>query len=386
MDFALTERQKKLKKELKEFLRKEVERKLLSWYKKDEIPREFYRALNEREWLGFRRERGGWTPFPMLETIILYEEMAALSPGLAVSVLAHSTLGLFALDRWGTHEQRERYFEPACRGEMLVAFANTEPTAGSDAAAIRCEAKETSGRYLLTGSKMFITNGPAGDLILVSAVTNPRARRASHRISLFIVPADLPNIRRQSINKQVWRPASFGTLFFSQTPVPRENLLGEPHRGFPLVMQTFTQSRIAISALTVGTAWGAYRLALERARTRTTFGKRLIEHEAKAFEFSDMLSRLEAARLLVHRAAWRYDRGEDHILEASLAKYFCVEETRAITHWAADVFGASSVMEENPIFKFPWDAQAASLGEGTQDIQKLIISRELEKRFPPEEI
>lgn len=375
------EKKEFLERNLEEFINSEIKPFLPDWYKKDEIPQELFLKLAERNWLGFIQKDNRWVESPMLDIIIFYEKIASISPGTTVAVLAHACLGLYALHHWGNEEQRERYFIPGVKGSTLLAFANTEPGAGSDAINIKLEAKKVPGGYLLNGTKMFITNGILADVLLVSAVTNPKAEKRSKSISLFIVEGNPPGLKRQKIHKLVWHPADLGTLFFENCFVPEENLVGPINGGFKLIMQTFTSSRIAIAALAVGTAWGAYKLALDRARVRRVFGKRIIEHQAKAYEFSTMLSRIEAARLLVQKAAWIKDKGQDYLMESSIAKLFSIEEAKEVTSWAADIFGASGIMEENPISKFPLDAWAVALGEGTNDIQKLIIWRQLQKRF-----
>ena len=165
-------------------------------------------------------------------------------------------------------------------------------------------AKKINSAYLLNGTKMYITNGYTADTLIVSAVTNPKADRKHAGLSLFIVPASSQGIERRKINKLVWHPSDLATIVFQDCFVPEENLLGQIHEGFKEIMTIFNSSRIAIAALTYGTALGAFKLALQRARRRETFGKKIIEHQAKAFQFSEMAAELEAAKLLIIKAAW----------------------------------------------------------------------------------
>jgi alkylation response protein AidB-like acyl-CoA dehydrogenase len=181
------------------------------------------------------------------------------------------------------------------------------------------------------------------------------------------------------LNKRVWIPSDLTRLHFDKVFVPEENLVGEQGKGLHQVLATFTQSRIPISGLTLGTAVGAFEAGLERATKREMFGKSIMDFQAKSFEIADFFTRIQAARLLVLKAGWTKDQGHDFRLEASMAKYMSVEIARQIGVWAADLFGAASVMQDHPVHKFPMDAWGSSLGEGTQDVQKLIIFREIMK-------
>ena len=379
MDFAWTQKELELKSSFQQFIEKEIKPHMTGWYRDDEIPRQLFARMADEGFLGYSESEGRWVEAPMLEQVIVSQALAEVSPGIAVGVMAHAGLGLYALHRFGNEEQKVRYFLPGVKGQKISAFANTEPIAGSDVGNIGLQARPVSGGYLLNGTKMFITNGTISDFLVVSAVTDPQAPRKQEGISLFVVEAQ--GLRRQKIRKRVWSPSDLGTLFFEDFFVPQEGLIGELNGGFKLIMRTFSSSRVGLAALTVGTAVGAYKLAFQRANVRQAFGRKLIDHEAKAFQFADMMTRLEAARLLTLRAAWLKDTGQDYVLAASMAKLFACQESKEITHFAAEVFGASGVMEDNPVSRFPLDAWAAALGEGTNDIQKLIISRELNKRF-----
>jgi len=183
------------------------------------------------------------------------------------------------------------------------------------------------------------------------------------------------------LGKQVWIPADLAQMQLKNVFVPDGHLMGSQGHGLQQVLTVFTYSRVPISALTIGTAAGAFNKGLEHARKRELFGNKLIEFQAKQFEAADMYAQMESARLSLWKACWTMDSGQDFQMESSIAKYLCVKVAREVTIWAADLFGAESVMFEHPIHKYPMDAWAASLGEGTQDVQKLVIFRELLKRF-----
>jgi alkylation response protein AidB-like acyl-CoA dehydrogenase len=225
-----------------------------------------------------------------------------------------------------------------------------------------------------------VTDGYVGDMAVVTAVTDPQAAR-NNRISMFLVDLKSTGVTRTKLNKQVWIPSDLTRLQFADVFVPEDCLMGIRGKGLQQVLTIFTHSRVPISALTMGTAMGALKLAVDRGLKRKTFGKKILDHQAKAFEMADLYARIEAARLMVFKACSTMDRGEDFRLESSMAKYLAVMTAREVTAWAADLYGAASVIYEHPIYKFPMDAWASSLGEGTQDVQKLVIFREVMKRF-----
>lgn len=381
MDLTLSQTQRLFIKDIKEFIAREITPNLPRWYQEDIFPQELLPHLSSRQWLGFTQKEGLWQESPMTDNIIFYEYMSAVTPGVTVGILAHTLLGLYLLYHWGNQDQQDKYFIPGIKGDKLAAFANTEPETGSDASNISLEAREVGDGFLLNGTKMYITNGDLADFLVVSARTSPKTAKRSEGISLFVLDTACKGLERIKLPKKGWIPSHLARLSFKECLVPRNNLIGDLDEGYKLVMKTFTASRIAIAAMAVGTAYGAYCLALERARKRVAFGTKIIEHQAKAYEFSTMLTRIDAARLLVQRAAWLKDKGEDYIMASSQAKLFAAEEAKKITSWAADIFGASGILETNPISRYPGDAWATSLGEGTNDIQKLIIWRQILARL-----
>ena len=200
-------------------------------------------------------------------------------------------------------------------------------------------------------------------------------------MSMYLVDLKAQGIKRTKLNKQVWIPSDLTRIQFKDVFVPEDHLLGEQRQGLQQVLEIFTYSRVPISALTLGTAVGAFELALDRAQKRDIFGQRIVDFQAKAFEFADFFAHIEAARLMLWKACDAMDEKSDFRQESSLAKYLTVKIAREVTPWAADIFGAVSVVQEHPIHKYPMDAWASSLGEGTQDVQKLVIFRELMKKY-----
>ncbi|UCH20087.1 MAG: acyl-CoA/acyl-ACP dehydrogenase [Deltaproteobacteria bacterium] len=364
----------------KVFLRKHLKPNLADWYNTGEIPRRFFKLMGIEGWYGFKIKGNQLVKNSALRESLIQEELAKLSPGIAVAVLAHINLGLTGLFLFGSKELQKAYGKAAVNGDILMCLGNSENKAGSDVSGISMRAEKVAGGWQLNGTKAYVTNGFIADLAVITAVSDPTASR-NNRMSMYLVDLNSSGVRRTKLNKQVWIPSDLTRLQLKDVFVPDEHLLGEQKRGLQQVLETFTYSRVPISALTLGTAMGAFELALDRAKKREIFGQKIIDFQAKAFEFADFFARIEAARLMLWRACEAMDNGSDFRQESSLAKYLAVQIAREVTPWAADVFGAVSVVFEHPIHKYPMDAWASSLGEGTQDVQKLVIFRELMKKY-----
>jgi alkylation response protein AidB-like acyl-CoA dehydrogenase len=363
----------------REFIKLQIKPELSGWNQKQEIPRQLFQAFGKGDWYGLAANDNRLVKGSALREALLAEEAAKVSPGVAVAVLAHIDLGLIGLHLFGPKSLQQEFGIPAVRGETLMCLGNTEGMAGSDVAGISMEAKKVDGGWLLNGTKAYVTNGYIADIAVITAISDPEAPRTD-RLSMFLVDLNADGVRRKKLNKQVWIPSDLTRLQFNDVFVPESRLLGVPGRGLQQVLTVFTHSRIPIAALTLGTAVGAFELAFEHAKKRNIFGQKILDFQAKAFEVSDLYAKIEATRLMLWKACWKVDNGEDFRQESSLAKYLAVEVAREVTMWAADIFGAASVVFEHPIHKFPMDAWAASLGEGTQDVQKLVIFRELMKK------
>jgi len=379
MNFAISDEVVKDLEHFTGFLRTQMEPFLTEWYKREAVPREFFQNLGKDGWLGFTLKNGELLEQSYLTQTILLEQLAKISPGVAVAIMVQISLGMVPLYLFGSERQKKTYLPPALRGETLLCLGNTEHKAGSDVASVAMRAEKADGGWILNGTKAYVTNGAISDLALVTAVSDPDASR-NRRLSMFLVDLSSTGVSRKKLNKRVWIPSDLTRLSFNNVFVPEENLVGEQGRGLQQVLATFTQSRIPISGLTLGTAVGAFEAGLDRAKKREIFGERIVDFQAKSFEIAELFTRIEAARLLTLKAAWNKDQGKGFRMEAAMAKYSTVEIAREVGIWAADLFGAASVMQDHPAHKFPLDAWASSLGEGTQDVQKLIIFREIMKR------
>jgi short/branched chain acyl-CoA dehydrogenase len=379
MDFSVPENTVEELKEFRTFLDKELSPHLSRWNEQRAVPRSFFSLTAEKGWFSFFFRDGRLEKHSALREALFAEEMAKISPGVTVAVLAHQDLGLTGLWLFGSEELQEKYGPSSVRGDTLLCIGNTEGGAGSDSANISMQARKVDGGWILKGSKAYVTNGLISDYAILTAVSDPEAKR-NRRISMFMVNLESAGVNRTKLRKEVWIPSDLTRIQCTDVFVPDDHLLGERGQGLQQILSIFTHSRVIISALTLGTALGAFQLAVDHGKKRKIFGVPVLEHQAKSFESADLYARLESARLMVLKACWAMDEGKDFRLESSLAKYLAVSVARDVTIWSADVFGASSVMFEHPIHKFPMDVWASSLGEGTQDVQRLVIFREMMKR------
>jgi len=364
----------------KEFIKLHMKPNLPSWNRQREITPEFFQQMGEGGWFGLKFKSGRLTRASALMEALVAEALAVVSPGVAIAALAHIDLGLMGLFLFGSPHQQQTYGPAAAQGDKIMCLGNTENIAGSDVAGIAMSAEKVDGGWVLNGTKAYVTNGYMADLGVITAVSDPDAPRNS-RLSMYLVDLNTEGVSRKKLNKQVWIPSDLTRLNFKNVFVPDDHLLGIRGRGLQQVLEVFTHSRVPISALTLGGAAGAFDLALNHMQKRNIFGKSISSHQAKAFETSEHYAKMESARLMLFKASWDIDQGRDFRQAASMAKYLAVEVAREVTVWAADIFGAASVVREHPIHKYPMDTWGASLGEGTQDVQKLIIFRELVKHY-----
>jgi len=380
MDFTIPAPLQSDIQRFREFIGTRMRPQLSGWQRDGHIPMEFFNAMGREGWFGCEEKDGVLSSHSALREALIAEELGVVSPGVAIAVLAHMDLGFMGLYMFGSDALKKAYGGTALRGERLMCVENTENIAGSDVAGIVMTAEEGNGGWTLNGTKAYVTNGYIADLAVITAVTDPDASR-TRRISMFLVDLNSDGVRRTKLNKRVWIPSDLTRLQFKDVFVPDDHMLGERGRGIQQVLSIFTRSRVPISALTIGTARGAFESALAHAKKRSIFGRPIVEYQAKAFEAADFYARMEAARLMVWKACQAADQGNDFRQEAAMAKYLSVEVAREVSIWAADLFGAVSVMGDHPIHKFPMDVWGSSLGEGTQDVQKLVIFRELMKNF-----
>jgi short-chain 2-methylacyl-CoA dehydrogenase len=278
---------------------------------------------------------------------------------------------------FGTEEQKQRYLVPLARGERLWGFGLTEPGAGSDAGATETRAELRDGRWIINGTKAFITNSGT-DLTggtTITAVTGPGGPHG-REITNLIVPQDTPGFSRsQGYRKMGWRASDTRELSFVDASIPEENLLGERGRGLHQFLTILDGGRISVAALSVGLAWGAYDEALRYAKERRQFGRPIAKFQAIAFKLADMVTEIEHAKLMVLKAAWEKDRGADFVLSASLAKLYSGEMSRRVVNEAVQIHGGYGFMDEYPVSRMYRDQKINEIGEGTNEVQRMVIAR-----------
>jgi alkylation response protein AidB-like acyl-CoA dehydrogenase len=341
-------------------------------------------------------EELGGAGLDLTSYIIAIHEMAKVDASHAITISAHTTLGTSPIVKFGNDAQRARYVPLLASGKVLGGFGLTEPSAGSDAGGTRTRAEKRGDHYVLNGSKIFITHGGVGEIFVVTAVTNPKL--GTKGISSFILTkptTDLEITQKLGIghddslpamkgfhagkkeDKLGWRASDTRELVFQDVEVPEENLLGAEGKGFTNFMQTLDSGRIGIGALSLGIAEGAYEQALQYAALRKQFGKPITEFEGILFQLSDMATEIEAGRHLVYHAAWLSQHGKPYGKEAAMAKLFCSELAMRVTTKAVQVHGGYGYTKDYPVERMMRDAKICEIGEGTSEIQRLVIGRHI---------
>ncbi len=307
--------------------------------------------------------------------VLLREELSRICQGIATSVSGHSHLSTFPIYRMGTDRQKKEYLSPAIRGRKIGAFGLTEPEAGSDVKALRSSAVRKGNSYILNGSKTFITNAPIAHYILVAAYTD--RSKGYHGISLFLVDQNTPGMVIKKLVKEGIRSSDTGEIFFDDCRIPSENLLGEKEGTFRLIMETLSEGRIGVAANMVGVAQAAYEYALQYAKERVQFGKPIGSFQAIAHKVANMAVNILAARLMVLSAARLVDLNKPCTFEASACKLFASETAVEVARDAIQICGGYGLMCEYPVFRYLRDALVYTIGEGTSEIQRNIIAKQV---------
>ena len=309
---------------------------------------------------------------------LVMEEIAAGEGAVATILSVQNSVGCMPVLQYGSQEQKRRFLEPMAKGEMLACFCLTEPQGGSDAAAIKTRARRRGNRWVLNGTKQFISSGKHAQLAIVFAVTDPE--RGSRGISAFLVPTDSPGFRVARLEHKLGQRASdTAQLVFDEVELIPDQLLGVEGEGYKIALSNLEGGRIGIAAQSVGMARAAYEAALAYARQREAFGKPIIEQQAVAFRLADMATQIAAARGLVLNAAARRDAGEPCIKEASMAKLFASEMAERVASDAIQIHGGYGYVADFPVERIYRDVRVCQIYEGTSDIQRLVIAREIAK-------
>jgi short/branched chain acyl-CoA dehydrogenase len=380
VDFDLTEEQEQFRKAIRQFAEDVIAPRAEEMDEAGELPMDIVQQMAEMGLFGlpFPGEYGGQdADFPTL--CLAIEELARVDSSIAITLEAAVGLGANPIHQFGTEEQKRRWLEPMCRGEILGAFGLTEPGGGSDAEATRTTARLEGGEWVIDGSKAFITNSgtPISKVATITAVTGKR-EDGRKEISAIILPSDTPGFEvGRSYRKIGWHASDTHELSFDGCRVPEENLLGERGRGFAQFLQILDDGRIAIAALGVGLAQGALEESVKYANERTAFGRPIGAFQGMQFKIADMRVAVETARLATYKAAWLREQGRDFKAAASLAKLYATEVAVTVARQAVQVHGGYGFIEEFPVARFYRDSKVLEIGEGTNEIQRVLIARDL---------
>ena len=377
MQFDLTEEQMQVKHMVREFAEAEIKPYVMDWDESQRFPRELFFKMGELGLSGviFPEEYGG-AGMGYIEYVTVIEEISRVDGSIGLSLAAHNSLCTNHIFQYGTTEQKEKYVTPLASGQKLGAWGLTEPGSGSDASGMKTTAARRDGGWLINGSKNFITHGISADTCVVMAITSREMR--SRGISAFIVEREREGfIAGKKENKLGVRASETASIIFEDCWVPEDNLLGEPGRGFVNAMQVLDGGRISIAALALGIAQGAFESALKYAQERNQFGQAIFNFEAIQFKLADMATQLEAARLLTYRAAWLKDQKRPTTKESAIAKLFASEIAVKVSEEAIQIHGGYGYTKDYPPEKYWRDAKLCTIGEGTSEVQRLVIARQL---------
>lgn len=379
MDFEFSDEQRTIQGAIREFAEREIRPHVMEWDEAQHFPRELLPQLAALGLMGVTvpREYGG-AGLGYVEYAAIIEELARVDGSIAIIIAAHNSLCCGHIAEAGSEEQKRKYLAPLARGEKLGCWSLTEPQAGSDAGGTRTTARLDGSDWVLNGSKTFTSNGSYADIGVVMAVTDKTAHK--HGISAFIVERGTPGFRAgKKENKMGLRASDTAEVIFEDCRVPQENCLGTPGEGFIDCLKILDKGRISIAAMAVGMAQGAFEASVRYARERQQFGKPIVEFEAIQWKLADMAAGIEAARLLTLRAAARADRGLRVTRESSIAKLAAGETAVKVANEAVQIHGGYGFIKDYPVEKFYRDVKLCTIGEGTSEIQRLIIAREVLK-------
>ena len=378
MDFTFTDEQKHLRKSVREFAEGEIAPHVHDWDESSHFPTELLPKLGEMGLMGviFPEEYGG-ADLGYIEYATVIEELSRVDGSVGLFVAAHNSLCSNHIYKFGSEEQKKKYLVPLAQGKKLGAWSLTEPEAGSDAGGTRTTAVRQGDHWVLNGSKTFTTNGSYADICVAMAVTDKS--KASHGISAFILEKGMPGFRPgKKENKLGMRASDTSEVIFSDCHIPPSQLLGPLGEGFTGSLKILDGGRISIAALGLGMAQGALEAATNYAKQRKQFGKAIAEFQAIQFKLADMATQVEAARLLVYQSAWLADQKNVRFTrESSMAKLFASEVAVRVANECVQIHGGYGFIKDYPAEKFYRDVKLCTIGEGTSEIQRLVIARQL---------
>ncbi|MDP7464885.1 MAG: acyl-CoA dehydrogenase family protein [Candidatus Marinimicrobia bacterium] len=372
-----TEEHKMLRDMVRDFARNEVKPLAQELDEKGGFPHESVKKMAELGLMGIPwDEKYGGTGMDTMALVIAIEEIGKVCPSTSATMMAHTSLGTAPIAVFGTEEQKEQYLPGLASGKQIGAFGLTEPNAGSDAGNTQTRAILNGNEFIVNGEKAFCTNAGEASIIIFTAVMVENGEEKG--ISAFVIDADTEGLSLNPPEKKMgWCGSDTRSVFFRDMRIPKSSVLGNPSKGFKQFLKTLTGGRITIGALGIGTAQGAFARALAYSQEREAFGKPIHKFQGVSFKLSDMATQIEAARHLVYHAAWKKDQGLSVIREAAMAKLFSSETAMMVTTEAIQVLGGYGYIKEYDVERFFRDAKILEIGEGTSEVQRMIIAREL---------
>ncbi|CAI8858893.1 MULTISPECIES: acyl-CoA dehydrogenase AcdA [Bacillus] len=379
MDFKLSEEHEMIRKMVRDFARNEVAPTAAERDEEERFDRALFDQMADLGLTGIPwPEEYGGIGSDYLAYVIAVEELSRVCASTGVTLSAHTSLAGWPIFKFGTEEQKQKFLRPMAEGKKIGAYGLTEPGSGSDAGGMRTTAKRDGDHYILNGSKIFITNGGIADIYVVFALTDPESKQRG--TSAFIVESDVLGFSvGKKESKLGIRSSPTTEIMFEDCRIPAGNLLGEEGQGFKIAMQTLDGGRNGIAAQAVGIAQGALDASVEYARERHQFGKPIAAQQGIGFKLADMATSVEAARLLTYQAAWLESEGLPYGKESAMSKVFAGDTAMKVTTEAVQVFGGYGYTKDYPVERFMRDAKITQIYEGTQEIQRLVISRMLTK-------
>lgn len=377
MDFELNEEQQQIKRTIREFAEAELAPHVMEWDEAAHFPVDLKPKFAELGIMGvlFPEEYGG-AGMGYVEYATIIEELARVDPSIGLAIAAHNSLGAGHIFIAGSEAQKEKYLGPLARGEHFAAWGLTEPSSGSDASSMRTTATRRGGGWVLNGSKNFITNATFAETTVVLAITDRAA--GSHGISAFIVERGTDGFSvAKKENKVGMRASDTAALVFDDCYLPNQNLIGGPGQGFIQAMKVLDGGRVSIAALAVGIAQGAFEAALKYSKERHQFGRPIAEFQAIQFKLADMATQIDAARLLTYRSAAMKNDGKSVTKESSMAKLYASEVAVRVSEECVQIHGGYGYIKDYPAEKYWRDSKLCTIGEGTSEIQRTVIARQI---------
>jgi alkylation response protein AidB-like acyl-CoA dehydrogenase len=379
MNFDLSDEQKMIKQTVRDFAEREIKPIAKELDEKSQFSVELTKKIGELGLFGmYLPEKYGGQGLDTLSYIIAVEELARVDSSQAATLAAHNSLGIGPLYYYGTEEQKMKYLPKLCTGEGLWAFGLTEPNAGSDSRGTKTIAKQEGSNWIINGSKIFITNGSSPLSIGTSVQAVSKIDGNKLEFTTFIVENNTEGFSQIPMHgKMMWRASDTSELYFDNCKVPEENILGKRGQGSKIMLSTLDNGRLSIGAMGLGLAQGAYEMALQYSKERKQFGKPINKFQTIAFYLVDMATKIELARNLLYKACWLKDNKRPFAKEAAMSKLYCSQVAKEVADMAVQIHGGYGLMKDYAVERFYRDQRLLQIGEGTSEIQKLVISRYL---------